>query len=209
MYYFDKNILNLFSTEFKKIKKVIIKKLVAKENLKKIKNVEAIIHYFENKVNKSDLVLTIGGGTISDLISFCCSIYMRGIIFWSIPTTLISQVDALSAGKTCINTNKSKNLIGTFYYAQNVFIIPELVINSSYFNYRQGLSEILKYGLLGNKKIINILYKNSYKNKILNKKLLIKIIKLTVITRAKIAKKNPLASNLGHTLVMLWKNLQK
>ena len=85
MYYFcDKNILNLFSTEFKKIKKkVIIKKLVAKENLKKkIKNVEAIIHYFEkNKVNKSDLVLTIGGGTISDLISFCCSIYMRGIIF--------------------------------------------------------------------------------------------------------------------------------
>ena len=124
---------------------------------------------------------------------------MRGLSFWAIPTTLMSQVDALSAGKTCINTNKTKNLVGTIHYASKVFLIPELVLKGGFFNYRQGLSEIFKYGLLIDSQIIKLLNKEGKNKKFLSKRHLLKIMELTIHARNKIAKINPLASNLGHT----------
>jgi 3-dehydroquinate synthase len=167
--FIDNRVFKIFKKKITIIKKKkFVKKFVANENLKNIKNVLDIVEFFEkNKINKSDLVLVIGGGTVSDLIGFCCSIYMRGLTFWSIPTTLMAQVDALSAGKTCINTKNSKNTVGSFYYSEKIFLIPELIRKDSLLNYRQGLSEILKYGLLGNKHIISILDKHCEKNKIL------------------------------------------
>jgi 3-dehydroquinate synthase len=197
----DRNVYNLFKNKIKKIrKKIFLQKLYANENLKHFKNVKKIISYFEKKnINKSDLVLVIGGGTVSDLISFCCSIYMRGISFWSIPTTLMSQVDALSAGKTCINTDNSKNTVGNIYFSEKVFLLPELNISNNYINFRQGLSEIFKYGLLSNSQIINLIDKNFKKPNNINYNVLKKIIRLTISTRAKISKKHSLASNLGHT----------
>ena len=174
--------------------------MYANENLKHFKNVEKIITYFEKKnINKSDLVLVIGGGTVSDLISFCCSIYMRGVSFWSIPTTLMSQVDALSAGKTCVNTNNSKNTVGSIYFSEKVFLLPDLNLTNNHINFRQGLSEIFKYGLLNNKKIIFLLNKYFKKPNKINFNILKKIITLTILTRSKISKKHILASNLGHT----------
>jgi 3-dehydroquinate synthetase len=124
---------------------------------------------------------------------------MRGISFWSIPTTLMSQVDALSAGKTCINTNNSKNIIGNIYFSEKIFLLPELNITNNYINFRQGLSEIFKYGLLNNKQIINLIDKNFKVPNNINYNILKKIIRLTILTRAKISKKHLLASNLGHT----------
>ena len=177
MYYFcDFNVYGLFKNKLKKITKKYIKKLYATEKLKDIKNIPKIIEYLENiQTNKSDLVLIIGGGTVSDLIGFCCSIYMRGLSFWAIPTTLMSQVDALSAGKTCINTNKTKNLVGTIHYASKVFLIPELVLKGGFFNYRQGLSEIFKYGLLIDSQIIKLLNKEGKNKKFLSKRHLLRL----------------------------------
>jgi len=197
----DRKVYRLFDFKLKKInKKTYVKKLNANEKLKDIKNIPRITNYLEKiKANKSDLILSIGGGTVSDLISFCCSIYMRGLCYWAIPTTLMSQVDALSAGKTCINTDKTKNLLGTIYYAEKVFLMPGLVLKDSFFNYRQGLSEIFKYGLLADKRIIKLLNENGENKKFLNEKYLLRIMKLTILARDKIAKFNPLASNLGHT----------
>ena len=197
----DSKVYYLFADKLKKIKKKFyIKKLQASEKLKNLKNIPKIIEYLENiQINKSDLILTIGGGTVSDLISFCCSIYMRGLSFWGIPTTLMSQVDALSAGKTCVNTTKTKNLVGTIHYASRVFLIPDLVLKGGFFNYRQGLSEIFKYGLLTDSRIIKLLNTHGQNKNFLSKKKLLKIMKLTIFARNKIARINPLASNLGHT----------
>ena len=197
----DLKVYDLFEDKLKRIKKnFYIKKLNASEKLKDIKNIPKIIKYLENiQINKSDLILTIGGGTVSDLISFCCSIYMRGLSFWAIPTTLMSQVDALSAGKTCINTSKTKNLVGTIHYASRVFLIPELVLKGGFFNYRQGLSEIFKYGLLTDSRVIRLLNANGQNKNFLSKQQLLKIMRLTIFARNKIARINPLASNLGHT----------
>ena len=64
---------------------------------------------------KNDLIVSIGGGTILDLSAFVSSIYMRGVKLVMIPTTLMGQADASSAGKTCINGKQTKNLVGSLF----------------------------------------------------------------------------------------------
>ena len=77
---------------------------------------------FQN-LNRSDLVLCVGGGITGDVIGFVSSIFKRGINFINIPTTLLAQVDAAMGGKTGINSHYGKNLIGSFYQPKLVFLI--------------------------------------------------------------------------------------
>jgi 3-dehydroquinate synthase len=72
----------------------------------------------ENICNRYDLVIGIGGGIVIDVTSFVVSTYMRGLPLYIVATTLIGQVDASTAGKTCLNTAGSKNLLGTLSYGQ-------------------------------------------------------------------------------------------
>ena len=76
----------------------------------------------KNKCSRDDIIIAIGGGTILDAISYLSSTYMRGISLFMIPTTLIGQADASTAGKTCINTKYAKNVLGTLFLL-NLFII--------------------------------------------------------------------------------------
>ena len=85
------------------------------------------VTFFLNKLlsknfNRSDLIIGIGGGITGDLIGFVASIFKRGINFISIPTTLLSQVDAAIGGKTGVNSNYGKNLVGSFFQ-------PKLVVS--------------------------------------------------------------------------------
>ena len=78
--------------------------------------------------NRSDLVISVGGGITGDVVGFVASIFKRGINFINIPTTLLAQVDSAIGGKTGVNSNYGKNLIGSFYQ-------PKLVISDvSFFN---------------------------------------------------------------------------
>ena len=79
-----------------------------------------------NNFNRSDLLISLGGGITGDVVGFVASIYKRGLNFINIPTTLLAQVDAAIGGKTGVNSNFGKNLIGSFYQ-------PKLVINDSAF----------------------------------------------------------------------------
>ena len=121
---------------------------------------------------------------------------MRGIPYIAIPTTLIGQVDAVTAGKTCVNGPHTKNLLGTFYF-------PSIVYNNiSFFKslpireMRQGWSEIFKYGLLGSKKLLKLM-EEYFTSK--SPDILMKIIEETIRVRLKIRQVDPLSSNLGHT----------
>ena len=76
--------------------------------------------------NRSDLVISVGGGITGDLIGFVASIFKRGINFINVPTTLLAQADAAIGGKTGVNSVFGKNLIGSFYQ-------PKLVINDTAF----------------------------------------------------------------------------
>jgi len=178
-------------------KEIYFFEIEASENTKSISFYPKLVDFLESKrCNLSDLVIVVGGGIAIDLVSFTCSTYMRALRFYAVPTTLIGQIDASTAGKTCLNTANSKNLLGTFYYPLKVYSnIHFLETNSKYY-LRQGYSEIFKYGLLISSALIKLML--SYFKKP-SASMLMKIITLATNARIKVRKINPLASNLGHT----------
>lgn len=197
----DKNLKKIFFQFKKKINKKIrfLKPIYLEPNEKTkslIKLPELLSCLEKIKCSRSDLIIAIGGGTITDAISFAASIYMRGIDLFLVPTTLMGQADATTAGKTCINTSYTKNLIGTYYLPKFVYTNINYIENLKMFDLRQGISEIFKYGLLGSKKLIKLLEKYS---ETYDLNLMEDILLNTIKVRMSLRKKNGLISNLGHT----------
>tara|TARA_B100000963_G_scaffold168452_1_gene146373 strand:+ start:166 stop:1272 length:1107 start_codon:yes stop_codon:yes gene_type:complete len=124
----------------------------ASEKNKSIKTINNILkRLFLKNFNRSDLIIGVGGGITGDVTGFAASIFKRGINFINIPTTLLSQVDAAIGGKTGVNSNYGKNLIGSFYQ-------PKLVISDiSFINSLPkkemicGYAEILKHSIIKDK----------------------------------------------------------
>ena len=110
--------------------------------------------------NRNDCLITIGGGITGDIGGFTSSLFKRGLKFINIPTTLLAQVDSSVGGKTGVNTNYGKNLIGSFYQ-------PEIVISDTNFlkslpkrEITCGYGEILKHAIIKDKKFFNYLDEN-------------------------------------------------
>lgn len=93
---------------------------------------------------RTDGIIALGGGVIGDLAAFVASTYMRGIHFLQIPTTLLAQVDSSIGGKTGVNTNRAKNLVGTFAQPDGVLIDPDVLQTLDDRRVREGIAEIIK-----------------------------------------------------------------
>ena len=163
----DKNVPNKFIKTLKnKLKgyKLIIVSFSANEKFKCLKTVNLLLDkLLSNNFNRSDLVISVGGGITGDVTGFVASIFKRGINFINIPTTLLAQVDSSIGGKTGINTKYGKNLVGSFYQ-------PNLVISDIQFlktlprrEIICGYGEILKHSIIANKKFYDFLDKNNKK----------------------------------------------
>ncbi len=100
---------------------------------------------------KTDLIITIGGGVVSDVAGLAASMYGRGMSLIHVPTTLIGQVDAALGGKTAIDHNNKKNPIGTFFPPRLVIIDPLFLKTLPKRELQAGLAEVLKYGLIGSR----------------------------------------------------------
>ena len=176
---------------------VFIKKISSNEKIKNVKFYNSFIKFLSNKnCSSKDLIIAVGGGVVLDISGFLASTYMRKIDLLMIPTNLIGMVDASTAGKTCLNTDNGKNLIGTFYLPNIVYNNINFLKSTNKSSLRQGFAEIFKYGLLSSKKLIKLVLKYKIKP---SDQLLKEIIKLTINKRFEIRTFNPLASNLGHT----------
>ena len=81
----------------------------------------------EHGFSRKDCVVAVGGGVVGDLAGFAASAYMRGIDFYNIPTTLLSQIDSSIGGKTAVNLGGVKNIVGAFYQPKRVLIDPDLL----------------------------------------------------------------------------------
>ena len=101
----------------------------------------------EMELDRGDCAVAVGGGVVGDLTGFAASLYMRGIDFYNIPTTLLSQVDSSIGGKTGINFMEIKNTVGTFYQPKGVIIDPDLLATLSGRQISNGLAEVVKMAL--------------------------------------------------------------
>ena len=103
----------------------------------------------EQKFERRDLVIALGGGVIGDLVGFAAAIMRRGIRFVQIPTSLLAQVDSSVGGKTGINAPQEKNLIGAFHQPSLVLADISVLDTLKPRDFLAGYGEVMKYGLLG------------------------------------------------------------
>lgn len=111
---------------------------------------------FERGFGRDSVFVAIGGGTITDLVGFVSSTYMRGVPLILIPTTLLAMVDAAIGGKTAIDTPFGKNLIGSFYLPKAIFIDLDFLKTLPEKERINGLSEILKIALVSDSSILQV-----------------------------------------------------
>ena len=110
-------------------------------------------------MERQDTILALGGGVIGDLAGFVASIYLRGIHLIQVPTTLLSQVDSAIGGKTGVNHEMGKNLIGSFYHPKFTFIDTQTLSSLPKREIRCGLAEVIKYGLISTPELFTYIEK--------------------------------------------------
>ncbi len=110
----------------------------------------------ENGFSRKDCVVAVGGGVVGDLSGFAASAYMRGIDFYNIPTTLLSQIDSSIGGKTAINFAGIKNIVGAFYQPKKVLIDPDLLKTLPQRQISNGLAEAIKMSLTSDRELFEI-----------------------------------------------------
>lgn len=123
--------------------------LPAGETTKSLEHAQTLYDQLvDQQADRHTLVIAVGGGVIGDLAGFVASTFARGIPFVQIPTTLLSQVDSSVGGKVGVNHPRAKNMIGAFYQPLGVYIDTTLLDTLPVREYRAGLAEVIKYGVI-------------------------------------------------------------
>jgi len=149
--FIPKMYLNVLKT---KIPNPLIFEVSMGESSKSIDTVYNIINdMIKENISRGALIIALGGGVIGDLTGFISSIYMRGIDYIQIPTTLLSQIDSSVGGKVGINSKNMKNSIGSFYQPKIVLIDPNTLNTLSDKEFNNGIAEMIKYGLIADKNL--------------------------------------------------------
>ena len=105
---------------------------------------------------RGDCVVAVGGGVVGDLSGFAAASYMRGVDFYNIPTTVLSQVDSSIGGKVAINLDSVKNIVGAFYQPKKVVIDPDVLYTLPKRQIANGFAEAIKMGLTSDAKLFDI-----------------------------------------------------
>lgn len=171
------------------------------EESKSLKTFEMLLGtMLENGFTRKDAVIAVGGGVAGDLSGFTASCYMRGISFYNMPTSLLSQVDSSVGGKTAVNLNGIKNIVGTFYPPDKVLIDPDTLKTLPEREYASGLAEIIKIAACLDREFFEYLERADFKKDI------DVIIKRAVENKIKIVSADEKESglrkvlNFGHTI---------
>ena len=128
------------------------------EEYKNLHTVENILNeLFAYKLDRKSLLIAFGGGVIGDMTGFVASLYQRGIDFVQIPTTLLAQVDASVGGKTGVNNQFGKNLIGAFYQPKAVYIDTEFLETLPSREFSAGVAEVIKMAVMFDSDFFNFL----------------------------------------------------
>jgi len=156
--------------------------------------------------DRKSLVLAFGGGVVGDCAGFLAAIFMRGIPFIQVPTTVVAQVDASIGGKTGVNLRTGKNLVGCFHQPKAVLVDPALLETLEEREFRSGLFESLKCGVIRDKALFEFMAKNAGKIQDRGRKALERVIVDSVRVKANVVSADERESdlrrilNFGHTV---------
>ena len=115
-----------------------------------------LIKMLNSGFTRKDCVVAVGGGVVGDLAGFTAASYMRGVDFYNIPTTILSQVDSSIGGKTAVNLDGIKNIVGAFYQPKKVLIDPDVLKTLPQRQISNGLAEAVKMSLTSDEKLFEI-----------------------------------------------------
>ena len=171
------------------------------EESKNLANFEAVLNFMaQNRFTRTDCVIAVGGGVVGDLAGFIAASYMRGIDFYNVPTTLLSQVDSSIGGKVAIDLGGYKNIVGAFYQPKCVLIDPETLLTLDIRQIRAGLVEALKMATTSDPVLFEIFESDEYLNDIEEVILRSLLIKKGIVERDVNEKGERKVLNFGHTV---------
>ncbi len=201
--YYGKEIRRIFSEIGNRSNYYILK---SGEKSKSFTELNKIYSYLlENNYGRDSLIVAVGGGVTGDLGGYAASTFMRGVDYIQIPTTLLAAVDSSVGGKTGINFNNTKNIIGSFYQPKLVVVDPVFLKTLPKEELVSGVGEVIKYGFLSDKALYTYLQKNLSKVFELDYNVITSIIYKSLIIKSQVViqdeKETALRKilNLGHT----------
>ncbi len=126
------------------------------ERFKNFRTLQKTLETFsKNRLSRTDVVVALGGGVVGDLAGFAASIYLRGVDFLQIPTTLLSMIDSSVGGKTGVNSSYGKNLIGAFYQPKGVLVDVRTLSTLPKRELTAGFCEAIKQGAISNRELFD------------------------------------------------------
>lgn len=163
-------------------------------------------HLIKEKFDRKDYLIALGGGVVGDLCGFTAATYLRGIGFIQIPTTLLSQVDSSIGGKTGVDFDSYKNMVGAFHMPKLVYTNVSALKSLPEEQYSNGMGEVIKHGLIRDKAYYNWILDNLDGIMKRNEELLIPLVEGSNIVKRAVVEIDPTEQNeratlnFGHTL---------
>ena len=164
----DSNVLPLYGAQIKELLKQISEHviLLSFDAGEKSKNINTVCNLYQSLIEahftRSDFLVALGGGVVGDICGFVAATYLRGIEFIQVPTTLLSQVDSSIGGKTGVDLNCYKNMIGAFKMPRLVYINLNSLQSLDERQFSCGMGEILKHALIANESYFVWIISNIY-----------------------------------------------
>ena len=174
----------------------------------KTKSHEALISVYNKLIDlgvqKSDVIVSLGGGVIGDLAGFAAATYLRGVGFVQIPTTLLAQVDSSIGGKVAVNLESGKNMVGAFYHPALVVIDADVLATLTDDDYAGGMAEAIKTGAIYDADLFEMIEQNAGRER--SEQVIDKIVAGCCKIKADVVREDELDNglrmilNFGHTL---------
>ncbi len=154
----------------------------------------------KNRLTRSDFLVALGGGVTGDLTGLAASLYLRGIPFVQVPTSLLAAVDSSVGGKTAVNLAAGKNLMGTFYQPSLVLCDTNTLSTLPEAEFANGMAEIIKYGVIFDKDLFNKVRSGNVKSDM--EEIIARCVELkrNVVAKDEFDKGERQLLNFGHTL---------
>lgn len=188
-------------------KEVYVFTFAAGEQNKNLYTVKDLYTFLiENHFDRKDMLIALGGGVTGDLTGFCAATYLRGIDFVQIPTSLLAQVDSSVGGKTGVDFDGYKNMVGAFYQPRLVYIATDTLETLTEKEFLSGMGEVIKYGIIKDREFFR--YLKEHVNEIRNheKEALVHMVKVSCDTKRQVVENDfkeqgeRALLNMGHTL---------